>query len=87
MLLQLMLRLKQRDRRRAKEYSVTYQDVKSKEGETMTRKPIEMPTVTQQEDSRSKNETLLSVNEFAWKTWREGEMNKNVTLLPIDEFI
>ena len=64
-LLQLMLSLKQRDRRKTKEYSVTYQDIKSKEGETMTRKPIETPTVTQQEDSRSKNETLLPVNEFA----------------------
>ena len=87
MLLQVMLCLKQRDERRTKEYSVTYQDVKSKEGENVMRKPIEMLTVTQQEDSRSKNETLLTVDKFTWKTRREGEMNKNVTLMPIDEFI
>ena len=82
-----MLRLKQTDERRTKEYSVTYQDVKSKEGENVMRKPIEMLAVTQQEDSRSKNETLLPVDEFTWKTQREGEMNKNVTLMPINEFV
>ena len=43
-----MFRLKQRDKRRTKEYSVTYQDVKSKEDENVTRKPIEMLAVTQQ---------------------------------------
>ena len=86
-----MLRLKQRDERRTKEkYSmkkVTYKDIKSKEVENVTRKPIEMLTMTLQEGEMNKNETLLPVDEFIWRTRREGEMSKNVTLLPISEFV
>ena len=48
-------------------------------------KPIKMLAVTPQDDSRSKNVTLLPNDEFAWRTQREGEISKNKTLLPIDE--
>ena len=51
-----MLRLKRRDGRRTKEYSVTYQNVKSKEGKNVMRKPIEMLAVTQQDHARQQEQ-------------------------------
>ena len=85
-----MLCLKQRDgRKRTKEkYSVKkVKDVKSKEGQNIMRKPIEMLTVILQEDSWSKNEILLPIDEFIWRTWREGEMSKNEILQLTDKFV
>ena len=66
---------------------VTYQDVKSKEGENVKWKPIEMLDVTLLEDSKNKNETLLPIDEFVWRTRREDEQSKNKTLMLIDKFV
>ena len=75
-----MLCLKQRDGRRTDgSDSVTYQEVWKVVGESVTRKPIETPAVTQLEDSRSKNETPPPVDKYAWRIRREGEKSNKET--------